>query len=302
MSHIKNVAIIGAAGNLGGPLLENLLKFGQFNFTVLTRPDSKSTYPSSVKTVKVDASSMEDLTSALKGQDALISTVGNDGIAAQIFLVDAAIAAGVSRFIPSEFGSDVSNPKAIALPVFGHKVQIAKYIEEKIKSHPEFTYTPIRNSGLLDWGLAVGFLFSWKERKPAIFDGGDQLFSCTTIPTIAQAVVGVLEHPEESKNRAVYVHDIAISQNKILEIAKKIDPTATWEPVHVSTAALRAQADESLKKGDYSALVKYIFSAIFAEGYGGDLSQKLDNKLFGIKGKTEADVEAILRPLLTGSK
>ncbi len=39
-------------------------------------------------------------------------------MAAQINVINAAIAAGIKRFIPSDFGSDTTNPKACALPVY----------------------------------------------------------------------------------------------------------------------------------------------------------------------------------------
>ena len=55
--------------------------------------------------------------------------------------------------------------------------------------------------------------------------------------SVGQAVVGVLSHPEETKNRFVYVKDINISQNQLFEIAKKVDPGKTWEePILVDVA------------------------------------------------------------------
>jgi len=138
--------------------------------------------------------------------------------------------------------------------------------------------------------------------KPRIFDGGDRRFSVTTLETAAQAVVGVLEHPDETKNRGVYVQDLLITQNKILALAKKVAPekTKSWEPVPTSTALLKSASDAALAEGDHSLLVlfNYLFVSFFAEGYGGQY-EKLDNELLGVAGnKTDADVEAILAPLL----
>jgi len=73
---IKNVAIAGAAGNIGSPLLKALVDSGEFVVTVLTRAGSKATYPASAKVVVVDFESVESLTAGLKGQDALVSAVG----------------------------------------------------------------------------------------------------------------------------------------------------------------------------------------------------------------------------------
>jgi hypothetical protein len=97
----------------------------------------------------------------LKGQDAVVSAVGAEGFLGQSILFDACIAAGVKRFLPSEFGSDLSNPKAASLPVFGYKLATRKYIEEKVKAGADITYTYVINAPFLDWGLETGFLFDW---------------------------------------------------------------------------------------------------------------------------------------------
>jgi hypothetical protein len=267
--------------------------------TVLSRASSTSTFPTSVKVLRVDYTSVESLTDALKGQDAVISAVGTEGFVGQSVLVDASIAAGVKRFLPSEFGSDLGNPKTAALPVFGYKIATRKYIEEKIAAGAGITYTYVINGPFLDWALEHRFLLSWNEEKPSIYDGGDQLVSTTTLHSVGLAVVGVLDHYEETKNKPVFVQDIQMSQNRLLELAKKVQPTKIWEPTEVSLAEIEKSSNEALAKGDYSAPVifGYLFVAVFGEGYGSRM-KKDDNKLLGVPGKTEADVEAILKKLL----
>jgi putative NADH-flavin reductase len=105
MPTITKVALAGASGSLGKPVLEHLLS-GNFSVTVLTREDSTSTFPAGVVVVKVDYTSKENLTAALEGQHALISTLATEVISSQDILIKAAIAARVYRIIPSEFGSD----------------------------------------------------------------------------------------------------------------------------------------------------------------------------------------------------
>ena len=126
------------------------------------------------------------------------------------------------------------------------------------------------------------------------------MFSATTIASVGQAVVGVLKHPEETKNRAVYVEDIQTSQNKILALAKKIAPEKKWEPVPTSLAEIEKASNEALGRGEFSipVLVEYLYVAIMGEGTGARM-ERTDNELLGVKGgKTDADIEAILKPLL----
>lgn len=301
MAEIKNVALVGASGSLGKPVLDALVKSGKFNVTVVKRPSSTATFSASIKVATADFSSVDSVTAAFKGQDAVVSTVGAEGLPGQGVLVDAAIAAGVKRFLPSDFGCDLANPEAAALPVFGDKIATHKKLREAAAAKPDFTYSSVCNGVFLDWGLKMNLVLAWKEGKPTLFDGGNSVFSATTLNSVGQAVVGVLSHPEETKNRFVYVKDIDISQNRLLEIAKKVDPTKKWEePIHVSTADMEKSSDESLAKGEVTrqVMIAYIFRAIFGPPeYGGRIA-KDDNELLGVKGKTEADVEALLKTIL----
>lgn len=101
---------------------------------------------------------MDSLISALKGQDALVLTIGLEGSSGQLLLIDAAIAAGVKRILPSDFAADLSKPKAAALPVFAPKVATRKYLEDKVAAGADITYTYVVTSVFLDWALEVTLL------------------------------------------------------------------------------------------------------------------------------------------------
>lgn len=249
--------------------------------------------------MKANFDSLESLTAAFKGQDAVISAVAADGHLGQILLIDAAIAAGVKRFLPGEFGSDLSNPKGSQLPVFAHKIATRKHIEEKVRAGADITYTYVINGGFLDWGLDVGFLLDTKDGKPKIFNGGTREFSTTLLSNVGLAVVGILAHYEETKNRAVFIQDRVISQNRLLEIAKKVAPGKKWKPVYVETADVKKNSDEKLAKGEVTQEVMfgYIFMSVFDEAYGGRF-EKLDNDLLGVPQGTDEEIEAVFKRLL----
>ncbi|CAL3970270.1 unnamed protein product [Diplocarpon coronariae] len=280
---IKNIAIVGGAGALGSSLLKALTGSGKFNTTAISRPSSTAAFPSSVKVLTADYTSVEALTLALRGQDALVLAVGAGGLAGQSVFVDAAIAAGVQRIIPSEFGSDVG--KASAMPVYGYKIATRKHLEERIANGAVITYTYVING-----------------TQPTFYNDGKFVFSATTLASVGQAVVGVLSHPEETKNRSVYVEDLVISQSKLLDLARKVAPSKEWDPINVNLADLERSANERLAKGDYSleVMCSYLCVVCFQEGYGSRF-EKLDNELLGVKGKTEADVEEIWKVLLASN-
>lgn len=265
--------------------------------TVLSRIESKAKFPSFVTVIRVDPTSLESLTAALRDQDAVISAVGIDGLLGQRILFDASIAAGVKRFLPSEFGCDLSNTKTANLPVFSHNIAIRKYIEEKVKEGADITYTYLVTGAFLDWGLERGFLLEWKEGTPRIYNGGDVHFSVTTLASLGLATVGVLSYYEETRNRQVEVQDLAITQNRLLELARTIALDKKWNPVAFETSEMLGAANASLVKGDFSVMYDYILVALFSVGYNG-LLQNTENEFLGVAGKTEEDVESILRRVL----
>lgn len=287
-------------------MLNALLKSGKFSVTAIKRPSSTASYPDSVKIREADLSSVDSVTAAFKGQDAVVSTVGTAGLAGQGILVAAAAAANVKRFIPSDYGCDLANAKTAALPVFKLKIATHKALREAAAAKHDFTYTLVCNNAFLDWGLEKNFLLNWKESKPKLFDGGKRVFSAATLDTVGQAVVGVLTHPEETKNRFVYVKDIDVSQQQLLAIAKKVSGSEkTWEePTLLETADLEKSSYESLAKGEITppVMFNFLFRVIFGPPeYGGRFAET-DNELLGIKGMTEADVEAMMESFIRGSK
>lgn len=298
MSTIKNVAIAGASGALGSVVFKKFVEAGRFNIRVLKRAGSESTFPAGTDVVEVDYTSFDSLKAALQGQDAIISTLTTLAVDAQLTLIDAAIAAGIRRFIPSEFGSNLDVPSVRALPVFAHKVKIQDYLIEKSKSTP-VTYTFVYNSVFLDWGLERNFLLNLAETKATLIDGGSSEFSTTTLPSVADALVGVVSHPEETKNRTVYIHDTVTTQKKLLALAQKVAPEKSWESVEVKLDDLTAKADERLAKGlyDLETFTPYLFRAIFDPKSKAKF-EKTDNELLGVKGVTEEDIIELLKPLL----
>lgn len=119
-----------------------------FNITVLTRATSTASFPAGV-TVRKSDFSLTKLRGALTGQDAVISAVGATAFTEQKKLIDAAVAAGVSRFIPSEFSAESQNDAVLALlPLFGQKKEVIDYLKTK---ENDISWTGIACSGLFDW-------------------------------------------------------------------------------------------------------------------------------------------------------
>jgi hypothetical protein len=272
----------------------------KFKVTVFTRQTSNHKFPCGVDVVAVDYSDFTALTNALEGIDALVLVLGSLVIDQQERIIDAAIAVGVKRIIPSEFGTNLSNPRTRALPVFASKARIQDYLEEKTKGG-KTSYTLLHTGPFLDWGLKVGFAMNIFARQAEVYDGGDILFSTSTLRTVGKTVVAVLSHADETKNRAVYVQDTATTQNKLLAYAKEFTPGEKWDLQSVNSVEAEKEAYAALAAGDCSmkTFAPLVKRGVFGEGYGGHFD-KLDNELLGIKQMTDDEVKQVVKDVIEG--
>lgn len=230
----------------------------------------------------------------------MVSTIASHALAKQLLLVEAAARAHVKRFIPSEFGSNTPREKTGDLPVFQHKVAVQNALKKHVSTG--LSYTLVVNGPFLDWGILVGFVMSAKGKTITLYDGGNRTFSTTTLPDIGRAVVGVLKHPEETKNRAVYVQSYATTLKDLAAIGKKVLGSDGWTENVASVDDIVAGAWEELKNPqpnpDKFAL-QFIIASIWGEGYGSNFEayHKLDNDLLGIKQLTEHELEELIKSL-----
>jgi len=261
MSSFKNVIIIGAGGNLGPTILNTFLKESSFNTTVLSREGSSSTFPSGVKVIRANYDSVESLTEAFKGQDVVISLVAGAVLGDQNKLIDASIAAGVQRFLPSEFGSDTTDARLIAaVPITAAKASTVDYLKSK---ESELSWSSVVTGPFFDWGVAVGFLgFNVANKTANIYDDGKARFSATNLYTVALAVIRALEKPDLSKNQYVYVSGLDTTQNEILVAAEKITGEK-WTVTHGTAKELAASGNAKIAKGDYSGILNLLQAVTF---------------------------------------
>jgi nucleoside-diphosphate-sugar epimerase len=172
MSPFKNVLLIGASGLIGTAIQAELLakKTSFFKLGALTASNSapnpkKDAYWESlakqgVQIVKVDFSDTAALVKAFTGSihpncsrfsnmlkvfligwDAVISALGLPMVKVQLNMIGAAAEAGVKRFLPSEYGFDLTIPSNRQEKVYAMKIAVADKLKEVSEKHPGFTYT-----------------------------------------------------------------------------------------------------------------------------------------------------------------
>lgn len=296
MAPVK-VALAGATGNLGIPILKTLLD-ANLSVTVLSRiggNSSKLNDYSDIIVEEVDFSNPESIKPALEGVSVVVSCLATLAIKSQNALIDASCAAGVRRFIPAEFGMDSLNPLCGQLPVCQPKVATQKYLAGKTSEYSGFTWTGIANGLFLDWGLDVGFIVNPAEHTATLYNGGDVPFSATNLVDVAKSVLGVIRNQAQTANRLVYIHSAVVTQNQLIQYAKDKDGRE-WLIEERNTSDILEESFAILERGDddQTAADGFCKVAMWDPSYGGDFSTHLDNKILGLEQLDKAGVRAVV--------
>ncbi|KAG0646840.1 hypothetical protein D0Z07_6395 [Hyphodiscus hymeniophilus] len=281
MSEIKSVAVVGASGALGPHVLKALLD-ANFQVTVLTRSKKEGAYDANVKIIEVDFTSVESLTAALKGIDAVVSTVAAQASQVQTVIIDAAIAAGVKRFIPSD-------------PMF----KIKQYLQEKADAG-QLTWTVLVCGAFLEFLFGGPLLLDFVNHKATLYDEGDNRLSSTSLPNIGKAIAGILKNFEDTKNRIVRTSEVILTQNKLVRIAEGIRPDIKWETTKVQASAVLKEGLGEISAGDFSMPV--ILKVLAGTALGGDsygsAYDETDNELLGVKELSEEELKILVAQTL----
>ncbi len=118
---------------------------------------------------------------AFKGVDVVVSAISGGGFGQQFGLLQAAKEAGVKRFVPSEFGVEITKAKDIAL--FGPKLKMREEIE---KGGIEYTYII---TGFFTDGTFFGWTgFDWPNGKVAVLGDGNAKISLSSTTDFVKLV------------------------------------------------------------------------------------------------------------------
>lgn len=297
---INKVALVGATGNLGPAILKALLD-ADFEVTILSREGSTSTdslasHPKQ-KICKVNFDNTDSITSALKGIEGVVSNVSSSALLTQKPIVDAAIAAGVRRFLPSDFGSDLTFEANRSVPLNTPKVEVHRYLVEKSKERPEFSYTGVHTGPFFDWCLRYGLYGDLKTHDVTLWDGGNTKFSTTTLASVGKAVVGVFRNLEATKNQELRVADTTVTQRELIEIVKEFDGVE-WTTKTASTGEAYQAALEEIKKPQPNMQIfiyNQLYRIMFSDEQGVSFEGRLDNDKVGLPVMTKDQVKEVVK-------
>lgn len=264
---------------------------GGYDVTLLSRSEkTDEELPANIRRITADYNDKTSLVNALKGQHAVVSTVSVEAILGQKLIIDAAIQAGVRRFIPSDFGSLTTDPAASHLPHHVPMVEIQNYLQSK---SDQIEYTIFSIGAFTEFLVNYGVAFDFEHKTAQVWGDGTTRISTTSLNGAARAIVGALKNPELTKNTNLHVHELAVTQSQLLSLAKKFSQQAEWTITKVDDPAAEFERLEVLarKQPDIPNIIGLVKASLLCGKYQG-YYDAVDNELVGLPFLTEQDLEA----------
>jgi hypothetical protein len=207
--------------------------------TCLIRPDSASKPPAQkltsqgIKIVEGDLSgSVEDLAKLLTGHDIFISAITATGQLDQIKLVDAAVKAGIKRFVPCGFTTVC--PPGGAMKLRDDKEEVYQRIWFQ---HLPFTIIDVGYWHQLSWPRLPSGRIDYALLIPNTtkYGDGDAPNLITDKRDIGRFVTRIIKD-ERTMNQKVFTYSDVLSQNEIFAImAEKTGEKIEFDQVSIVT-------------------------------------------------------------------
>ncbi|KAF2680815.1 NAD(P)-binding protein [Lentithecium fluviatile CBS 122367] len=297
-NRVKKVAVVGASGRLASRIVPELLKTGQHTITAISRHDSTATFPDGVQVARVDYEKEESLVEALKGHDFLIITLGaRVPPTLHASICNAGAKAGIPYIMPNVYGYDILNDGL----------------------NDDFVYGPVTKQGVKDVEtsganyivLCCGFWYEWSllagenflgfdidNKKAVFFDDGKARINSSTLTQCGRAIAALLSLPitkedpskpaiEDWKNKGLYISSLLVSQRDILDSLNRVLGTSDsdWTITHENSKERTESALEEIKKGNFFAFAKALYTRVFYPNGDGDYesTRGVANELLGIE-------------------
>lgn len=259
---MQKVLLVGANGSLGSVILDGLVQ-ANFKVTVLLRSNSSSEPAHSASIQKVSVSpemELDELTAAAAGHDAVIAAFPVKDVNQHLRLAEAAYRAGVKRYIPADYGScDAGSAQAqrhLQLYRDKHAIQLKceQLAGEAAANNSSFTWTSIVCGHFFDWGLHHNlFHLDLDKHTAMILDAGDTKASASTLSRVMETVVRVLQRPDVTQNRFVFVQSFCPTGLEVVAALERATG-AVWKKEQVDSNSFLARNQARLDSGDTHAV------------------------------------------------
>jgi nucleoside-diphosphate-sugar epimerase len=217
-----NTILLGATGNLGGRIARAILKRGA-NVRAVVRSNSN---PEKVEDLRkrgatiaeVDFNSVQELARACAGGSCVVSALSGlrDVIVeTQTLLLNAAVKAGVPRFIPSDYSIDFTK----LTPGTNRNLDLRREFHERLDKAP-IAATSILNGMFTDLLTGQAPIILFKLKRVVYWEDADQLLDFTTMDDAAEFTAAAALDP--SAPRYLRIAGDQISARGLVDVASEV--------------------------------------------------------------------------------
>ena len=222
MTTTKLVVVAGATGNLGGRIVRELLEHGA-GVRALVRPGTPAAKLAPLKSagadvVPVDLGDVPALTRELEGATCVVSALQGLGeviLGVQERLLDAAVAAHVPRFIPSDYSIDFTH-----LPDgWNRNLDLRREFHRRL-DEASLEATSILNGAFMELLLGPMPLLDFKNNQVRYWQSADQKMDFTTLDNTAAFTAAAAR--DASTPRVLRCAGDALSPRELAEVAGEV--------------------------------------------------------------------------------
>jgi len=248
MSSSTTIVVAGATGNLGGRVVNSILKQG-VAVTALIRTDtardkSETLRRSGARVVEVDFHQLEQVVKACAGDSCVVSTLAGlrDVIVdTQRVLLEGSAKAGVPRFIPSDFSADYTK-----WPQPENRTLDLRREFDRILESTAIRSTSILNGAFLDLLLGPFPAFNLEARTVTYWGDPDSRLEFTKLDDIAAFTA--LTSLDSSAPRRLRIVGERISAREIATLAQEVYGEPRFELINGGTISELSDRISRLKE------------------------------------------------------
>jgi hypothetical protein len=271
MAVIKSVLVVGATGRFGTYITHALAtqrssfdRIAVFNDTSRPASPEKESTLNSFRSEGVEVVDGHGYHSEqpFRGFDCIIMPLGNHALNQQPTIIDAAIAAGVRHFYPSEFGADLLVGQNWTQRYYRDKVLTRQHLEKRAQDTPDLGWTYLTIGRLTEWAILDHFGVDNKNHRAQIYGTKEGRQSLLSTPDTVAYLVETLKDPlpevgasvgsTKGRRRTYRMHGSSPTWAEIFETLKEITGKE-YEVTYLDVESAKEEEQQAIADGDVDA-------------------------------------------------
>ncbi|KAF2804626.1 NAD(P)-binding protein [Mytilinidion resinicola] len=280
-----SVILIGASGWLGNYVsLEFLRNRSSFTrLAILTEEHKRHKFADvEAKGFELIIGSYTDAAS-FKGFDTVISLLGNLVMKDQPAIIDAAIAAGVTEFYPSEYGSDGHQGEFLSNGYWREKQRTVAHLRAVVPQHASFNYSVVMTGHFVEFALMPLFGVDIAKHTFELYGSPGRAGEWTSARDAAKYIVqSTLLPKSESRERWFRVPGGLYTWREVIATLEKVQGVK-YTCTYLSQQEAVDKAEACRKAGDVDGELAFLLKKNLGELGVVGVPQPWDNEVFGFE-------------------